>query len=85
MTTFDGELCDFAIEPQTGDVLAWISDSENYAHPIRFKRTEIAGMAEASAEAFRVRTVVCGHCHIDRPAFELNAFGVCVTCVMAGR
>lgn len=85
MTTYDGTLDEFEIEPQTGDVLAWIGDSEGYAHPVRIKRTEIAGMAEASREAFRVRTVACERCHIDRPAFELNNCGICVTCVMGGR
>jgi hypothetical protein len=85
MTTFDGTLDSFDIEPQTGDVLAWIGDSEGYAHPVRIKRTEVAGLAEASGEAFRVRTVPCERCHIDRPAFELNIFGICITCVTAGR
>lgn len=85
MTTYDGELDSFEIEPQTGDVLAWISDSEGYAHPVRIKRTELAGLAEASAEAFRVRTAECARCHLGQQAFELNTFGICVTCVMAGR
>lgn len=83
--TYDGYLTSFEIEPQTGDVLAWISDCEGYAHPVRLSRTEVAGIAEASAEAFRVRAVACERCHLDRPAFEMNSFGICVTCVMAGR
>jgi hypothetical protein len=85
MTDYDGELCEFKIDPTTGDVLAMIGDSEHYAHPVRLTRAEIAGMAEASAEAYRVRIVVCERCHLPRPAFELNSFGICVVCVMAGR
>jgi hypothetical protein len=87
MTTYDGTLDSFEIDGATGDVLAWIGDSEGYAHPVRIKRSEIAGIAEASAEAFRMRTVVCGRCHLPRPAFEMAAdsAGICVVCVMAGR
>jgi hypothetical protein len=77
---YDGELDSFVTEPETGDVLAWISDSENYAHPVRIRHAELAGMAEASAEAFRTRPVTCGCCHLDRPAFEINDFGICVVC-----
>jgi hypothetical protein len=80
-----GYLLSFEIEAGTGDVLAQVSDIEDhYAHPVRITRTELAGMAEASAEAYRVRLAECTHCHLTRPASELNNFGVCVVCVMSG-
>ena len=85
MTTYDGELDSFEIEPQTGDVLAWIGDSEGYAHRVRLTHAEVAGIAEASAEAFRMRTVTCTRCHLGRPAFEMAAdiAGICITCIMS--
>jgi hypothetical protein len=82
--TYDGTLDSFEIDPATGDVLAWVG-YEGYAYPVRIKRTELAGMAEASREAWRMRTVTCERCHLGRPAFELNNCGICVVCVMAGR
>jgi hypothetical protein len=85
MTDYDGALDSFDIEPETGDVLAWVHDGERYVHPVRITHAELAGMAEASGEAFQVRTVQCARCHLNRPAFELNSFGICVVCVTAGR
>lgn len=77
-----GELLDFEIQPD-GSVVLHVSDIEDdYAHRIKFTRREIAGIAEASAEAFRTRSVACERCHLDRPAFEISTSGICVVCIM---
>jgi hypothetical protein len=76
-----GELLGFTVQPD-GSVVLSVSDDENYAHDVRLTHSEIAGIAEAAAEAYRTRTVACTRCHLDRPAFELNVFGICIVCVL---
>lgn len=76
-----GELLAFTIQPD-GSVVMSMSDNDNYAHDVKLTHAEIAGIAEAAAEAYRTRTVVCVRCHLPRPAFELNSCGICIVCVM---
>ncbi len=77
-----GELLEFDIQPDGSVMLSVSAADDDYARPVLLLRSEIAGIAEASGEAFRTRTVACERCHLDRPAFELNIFGICIVCVM---